>query len=119
MASTAAWSASSLSPRPTQRAAASAAASVTRTSSSARLRSGALVSRRSCAITLVSRLAIAGGYRELAERSGRAPNRPTARHLYRRCTDQHRERARESQVPTDVEADEAAVLADPVDQAVI
>src|SRR4051794_15640548 len=41
MASTAAWSAASLSPRPDQRAAASAAYSVTRTSSSARLRSGA------------------------------------------------------------------------------
>ena len=40
IASTAAWSAASLSPRPTRRAAASAAASVTRTSSSARLRSG-------------------------------------------------------------------------------
>ena len=40
MASTAAWSAAILSPRPTQRAAASAAASVTRTSSRARLRSG-------------------------------------------------------------------------------
>src|SRR4029077_18634249 len=41
IASTAAWSASSLSPRPIQRAAAIAAASVTRTSSSAMLRSGA------------------------------------------------------------------------------
>src|SRR5207253_4391384 len=40
-ASTAAWSADALSPRPTQRAAAIAAASVTRTSSSARFRSGA------------------------------------------------------------------------------
>src|SRR5581483_5108141 len=40
IASTAAWSAASLSPRPTQRAAAIAAASVTRTSSSARFRSG-------------------------------------------------------------------------------
>src|SRR3954452_13952733 len=40
MASTAAWSAASLSPFPTRRADASAAASVTRTSSSARLRSG-------------------------------------------------------------------------------
>ncbi len=40
IASTAAWSAPSLSPRPTMRAAASAAASVTRTSSSARFRSG-------------------------------------------------------------------------------
>ena len=40
IASTAAPSAASFSPRPTQRAAASAAASVTRTSSSARLRSG-------------------------------------------------------------------------------
>ena len=42
MPSTAAWSAASLSPRPIQRPAASAAASVTRTSSSARLRSGRL-----------------------------------------------------------------------------
>src|SRR5262245_5483674 len=41
MASTAAWSASSFSPRPIQRAAAIAAASVTRTSSIAMLRSGA------------------------------------------------------------------------------
>ncbi len=40
MAFTAAPSAPFLSPRPTQRAAAMAAASVTRTSSSARLRSG-------------------------------------------------------------------------------
>jgi hypothetical protein len=40
--STAAWSAEILSPRPIQRPAAIAADSVTRTSSSARLRSGAL-----------------------------------------------------------------------------
>src|SRR5262249_30976599 len=40
IASTAAWSALSLSPRPIQRAAPIAAASVTRTSSSARFRSG-------------------------------------------------------------------------------
>ena len=40
MASTAAWSAAILSPRPTRRADDSAAASVTRMSSSARLRSG-------------------------------------------------------------------------------
>src|SRR5271169_5545185 len=40
MPSTAAWSAASLSPRPTSGAAASAAASVTRTSSRARFRSG-------------------------------------------------------------------------------
>src|SRR5262245_59198985 len=43
MASTAAWSAPILSPRPAMRAAASAAASVVRTSSSARLRSGWLL----------------------------------------------------------------------------
>src|SRR3954452_13252510 len=43
IASTAAWSAPILSPRPTMRAAASAAASVVRTSSSARLRSGPVV----------------------------------------------------------------------------
>src|SRR5436190_24383704 len=41
IASTAAWSADSFSPRPIHRAAAIAAASVTRTSSSAMLRSGA------------------------------------------------------------------------------
>src|SRR6266536_5147249 len=41
IASTAAWSAASFSPRPIQRAAAIAAASVTRTSSSAMFRSGA------------------------------------------------------------------------------
>src|SRR5881227_2123936 len=41
MPSTAAWSAASFSPRPIQRAAAIAAASVTRTSSSAMFRSGA------------------------------------------------------------------------------
>src|ERR687887_243778 len=40
IASTAAWSAAFLSPRPTQRPAPIAAASVTRTSSSARFRSG-------------------------------------------------------------------------------
>src|SRR5918995_1090905 len=43
MPSTAAWSAASLSPRPIQRAQPRAAASVTRTSSSARLRSGVLL----------------------------------------------------------------------------
>src|ERR687898_1142795 len=43
IASTAAWSAASLSPRPIQRAQPRAAASVTRTSSSARLRSGVLL----------------------------------------------------------------------------
>ena len=44
--STAAWSAAFLSPRPTQRPAPIAAASVTRTSSSARLRSGIAPERR-------------------------------------------------------------------------
>src|SRR4051794_38506979 len=43
IASTAAWSAPILSPRPTMRAAARAAASVVRTSSRARLRSGRVV----------------------------------------------------------------------------
>src|SRR5437867_3146537 len=46
IASTAAWSALSFSPRPIQRAAPSAAASVTRTSSSARLRSGRISTKR-------------------------------------------------------------------------
>src|SRR6185503_7762681 len=49
IASTAAWSAASLSPRPTQRAEASAATSVTRAISRARLRSG-LVATDSVAI---------------------------------------------------------------------
>src|SRR5262245_45228415 len=48
IALTAAASAPFLSPRPTQRPPAIAAASVTRTSSSARLRSGASLSTRSC-----------------------------------------------------------------------
>src|SRR5215207_3606273 len=51
MASTAAWSADSFSPRPTHRAEASAAASVTRTSSSARFRSGFSPERISWEIT--------------------------------------------------------------------
>src|SRR5437868_9148358 len=46
IASTAAWSAAILSPRPIQRPAPIAAASVTRTSSSARLRSGVLTAER-------------------------------------------------------------------------
>src|SRR4051794_16051317 len=61
IASTATPSAPSLSPRPTQRAAASAAASVTRTSSSARLRSGESGA--------ASRLSVMRG----AYRSGNAP----------------------------------------------
>ncbi len=46
IASTAAWSAAFLSPRPIQRPAPMAAASVTRTSSSARFRSGAWLAHR-------------------------------------------------------------------------
>ncbi len=51
--STAAWSAATLSPRPIQRALASAAASVTRTSSSARLRSGAGLQLRTSPVACV------------------------------------------------------------------
>src|SRR6478672_9300376 len=55
IASTAAWSAASLSPNPTQRAEASAAASVTRTSSSARFRSGASgIAREDTPLTLAA-----------------------------------------------------------------
>src|SRR3954462_14983796 len=54
IALTATWSAPFLSPRPTQRAAAMAAASVTRTSSIARLRSGAAGSGVSGEETVVS-----------------------------------------------------------------
>src|SRR6185436_15807157 len=48
IASTAAWSAAFLSPRPIQRPAPIAAASVTRTRSSARLRSGRVLARVGC-----------------------------------------------------------------------
>src|SRR5579872_150698 len=65
MASTAAWSAASLSPRPISRAAASAAASVTRTSSSARLRSGFVDSLRPMARRLPFRAMEAPLFRQL------------------------------------------------------
>src|SRR5918996_3411097 len=62
MASTAAWSTASLSPKPILRAAAMAAASVTRTSSRARLRSGASRSSRA----------------SIGAPPGRVPGRPLA-----------------------------------------
>src|ERR671922_221920 len=62
MASTAAWSTASLSPKPILRAAAIAAASVTRTSSRARLRSGASRSSRA----------------SIGAPPGRVPGRPLA-----------------------------------------
>src|SRR3954463_15093227 len=62
MASTAAPSAPSLSPRPIQRDAASAAASVTRTSSMARLRSGACFSAAVIFGTLPAGHMVAGGH---------------------------------------------------------
>ena len=95
IASTAAWSAASLSPRPTQRAAASAAASVTRTSSSARLRSGAVVSRRSCAMTLVSRSAIRGGGYGL-EGARRPPGHPASADLADRAARDDHQRAQQA-----------------------
>ena len=61
MASTAAPSADSFSPLPTHRAAASAAASVTRTSSSARLRSGLSPERTSWEITDMAAGYLRGG----------------------------------------------------------
>src|SRR5918997_201619 len=64
MASTAAWSAPSLSPRPIQRDAARAAASVTRTSSMARLRSG------DCAVLVTGTTVTRGA----------VPSRPPVRH---------------------------------------
>src|SRR5689334_13893457 len=58
IASTAAWSAAFSSPRPMRREAASAAASVTRTTSSARLRSifGGVVSAMGISLVLVPKL---------------------------------------------------------------
>src|SRR3954452_24937737 len=81
MASTAAPSAFSFSPRPTQRAAASAPYSVTRTSSMARLRSGPAPLRS----TPMRNLQAAGGLapanrlrlsHEAAERDARGPEQP-------------------------------------------
>src|SRR3954469_10858228 len=64
IASTAAWSTRSLSPRPMKRPAAMAAASVTRTSSSARLRSGSLGrSRESAIVRVYARGALGRGAR--------------------------------------------------------
>src|SRR4051794_31271453 len=74
IASTAAPSAFSFSPSPTQRPAASAPASVTRTSSSARLRSGCEGSRTSCEITCWSASAMGPGYS--ASPSDRGHERP-------------------------------------------
>src|ERR687898_127605 len=68
MASTAAWSAASLSPRPIHRPAASAAASVTRASSMARLRSGAW----RCSIAVGSPRGGRARYRDCTRR----PSRP-------------------------------------------
>src|SRR5687768_10213401 len=106
MASTAAWSAASLSPRPTQRAAASAAASVTRTSSSARLRSGAVVSRRSCAITLLSRSAI-----PVLEGARRPPGHPASADLADRATRDDHQRGQQPNEPAHPQAHELLVRA--------
>src|SRR4029450_1913197 len=87
MASTAAWSTASLSPKPILRAAAMAAASVTRTSSRARLRSGGSRAARGPHVRLelpLAHLHIAA----LIQRASRAPspgdepNRPPAGPLY-------------------------------------
>ena len=82
MPSTAAWSAAILSPRPTQRAACSAAASVTRTSSSARLRSGespvAAVGAPARRSSVTGRRAACGGARTDG-RGSRRPRRSRAR----------------------------------------
>ena len=82
MPSTAAWSAAILSPRPTQRAACSAAASVTRTSSRARLRSGVAVpaiGSAGAALVVTGRRAACGGARTALARIGAARRRSRAR----------------------------------------
>src|SRR5690348_8766703 len=80
MASTAAPSPPSLSPRPTQRPADSAAASVTRTSSSARLRSSSSRLRRTGSVIPNSGMSLLRPLRRSARRAGGARHRDTVSH---------------------------------------
>src|SRR5437764_2685538 len=112
IASTAAWSASSFSPRPTQRAAASAAASVTRTSSSARLRSGVEPERTSCEMTPTRvRLDGAGG---LAD-----PPLTLLRAAEARTADHERRYERDPVAPVEADADLRLAGARLVDDSVV
>src|SRR5215207_4698146 len=122
IASTAAPSALSFSPRPTQRPAASAPASVTRTSSRARLRSGCDGSRTSWEMTWVSAsataerlsldgFAINGGHktppsdnwRPLEGRRRPAPRAPAALNRPEPSGDEDRERCKHRQPVADRE----------------
>src|SRR4051812_9766295 len=108
MASTAAWSAPSLSPRPTIRAAARAAASVVRTSSRARLRSGC----EGCTLMAPQ---------PMWRRLDRA--RRLARALELRCAhgrpEEHQARADQSEEPPVLERDLAARRARLADDALV
>src|SRR4051812_9757420 len=103
MPSTAAWSAASLSPRPIQAALASAAASVTRTSSSARLRSGRWV--------LIELMSVSDRAGRLALELGLALAHQRAR--------EHQQRSRERHEPAVLEAQEGVAGPGLVDQAVV
>src|SRR4051812_8668862 len=103
MASTAAWSAAILSPRPIQAALASAAASVTRTSSRARLRSGRWV--------LTGFMEASDGAGRLALELGLA--------LAHERAGEHQQRARQGDEPAVLQAQERVARARPVDQAVV
>src|SRR4051794_25077577 len=108
IASTAAWSAPSLSPRPTIRAAARAAASVVRTSSRARLRSGC----EGCTLMAPQ---------PMWRRLDRA--RRLARALELRCAhgrpEEHQARADQSEEPPVLERDLAARRARLADDALV
>src|SRR5690349_19024034 len=100
IASTAAWSAAILSPRPIQAALASAAASVTRTSSRARLRSG-----RCVLIEFIWTVLDGAGRLALDLRLALAHERAP----------EHQQRSRERDEPSPLEAQEGVARARPVD----
>src|SRR3954470_6942811 len=99
MASTAAWSAASLSPIPVSRAAARAAYSVTRTRSSARLRSG--------------RRPVGSGVKP-SEGSGRL-SLDLGLLLAHDRAHEHEDRPQQHPVPADLQLDRPAGIAGPVD----
>src|SRR3954454_20748844 len=115
MASTAAPSALSFSPRPTQRPAARAPASVTRTSSRARLRSGWDGSRTSCEITCSSASAAgsesSAGATSGSECRGRfSPTPAAALHGSEAARDEDPDAGKQGNPIADAQADLEAIL---------
>src|SRR5256714_2315144 len=109
IASTAAWSAASLSPRPTSRAAASAAYSVTRTSSSARLRSSRVADR------VVAPSDISGRPLDDPGRLARALGGRGAH----RGAQEHEQRSEQRDEDADTQADEARHVPGLLDERVV